>query len=80
MNTILDILLKPSLDRHDIEKLEGVKREQARKIMLICKKPPFNGTCVYRNDHITTRSYFAYNGENYDRWLASITTPTETPQ
>lgn len=68
---VTDILMKPSLSRHDIELLEDVKSSRANQIMRICKES-FNGAISYRNDRITTRSYFAFNGEDYTLWLKGI--------
>lgn len=65
-----NILMKPSLSRNDIELLENVKKSRAGQIMSECKK--LGGAIVYRNDRITTRSYFLFNGENYDEWLKNI--------
>lgn len=67
---LIGILLKPSLSRQDIELLEKVKRSRANQIMTECRK--IGGTIVYRNDRITTRSYFLFNGENYEDWLKAI--------
>lgn len=65
------MLLKPSLCRKDIEELEEVKATRAAEIMNLCRKN-FGGSISYRRDRITTRSYFAFNGEDYDRFLKSI--------
>lgn len=65
------MLLKPSLSRKDIEELEEVKATRATEIMNLCREN-FGGSISYRRDRITTRSYFSFNGEDYDRWLKSI--------
>ena len=71
MSRVTEILLKPSLSRHDIEYLEDVKSSRANQIMRICKDS-FNGSISYRGERITTRSYFAFNGEDYGTWLKEI--------
>lgn len=69
--TRIDILMKPSLSRKEVEELEGVKSSRANQIMEICRND-FGGSISYRRDRITTRSYFAFNGEDYDKWLKAI--------
>ena len=71
MSNMIETLMKPSLTRRDIEMLEGVKSSRANQIMMICRKN-FDGGLAYRGDRITTRSYFAFNGEDYSRWLKDV--------
>lgn len=50
------ILMKPYLNHHDIEALEGCRHDRATDIMALCRSK-FDGTVSYRPYIITTASY-----------------------
>lgn len=69
MKTI-EILLKPSLARDDIEYLENVSASRAKEIMQMCRK--LGGGIAYNNRKVTTKSYFDLNNQDYYKWLSGV--------